>query len=72
MRCSFVDCVKDLLLSLKTSIGHLERWLMEGFLLIEIVPVGRAIHVSVEVFLGLPGRAVPELPVALVTAGHRV
>ena len=61
-----------MLFSSEASIGHLKLWLVEGLLLIEIVPVSRAVHVSVEVLLGLPGGAVPELAVALVAAGHRV
>lgn len=69
---SLVFHVKDLLFSSEASIGHLKLWLVEGLLLIEIVPVSRAVHVSVEVLLCLPGGAVPELAVALVAAGHRV
>ena len=69
---SLVFHVEDLLFSSEASIGHLKLWLVEGLLLVEIVPVSRAVHVSVEVLLCLPGGAVPELAVALVAAGHRV
>ena len=69
---SFVSYVKDLLFSNETTIGDLKLGLVEWFWLVEVVSVGSAVHVSVQVLLSFPGGAVPELTIALVAAGHGV
>ena len=43
--CSFVHSVKDLLLSSEASVGDLKFGLVEWLFLVEVVAVGRAIHV---------------------------
>ena len=68
--CSLVNNVKDLLLSFEASISDLKLGLVEWLVLIEIVPVSRSVHVSMEILLGFPGGTVPELTVTLVAAGH--
>ena len=69
---SLVHGVKDLLFSPESTVGHLKLGLVERFLLVEVVSVGSAIHVWVEVLLSLPVGAIPELTVTLVAAGHGI
>ena len=45
---------------------------MEGLRLVEVVTVRSPVLVSVQVLLCRPGGAVPELAVALVSAGKRL
>lgn len=54
----------------QTSIGDLKLRLMERLVLVEIVPVCSAEHVSVKILLRLPGAAVPFLAIASVTASQ--
>ena len=61
-----------MLLSLKSAVSHLQLGLVEGLGLVEVVAVRRPHLVSVLVLLRLPGRAVPELTIALVTTVHCV
>lgn len=71
-RCSLVSDIKDLLLSLKAAVSDLQLGLVERLRLVEVVTVGRPNLVSVLVLLRPPGRAVPELTIALVTTMHGV
>ena len=64
--CSLVCNVEDLLLALQAAVGHLERWLVEGLRLVEVVAVAGTDLISVLVLLSPPGCAVPGLPVARV------
>lgn len=72
LSCSLVLHIEDLLLSLKTAVGHLELRLVERLGLVEPVAVRRAHHVRVQVLLSFPGGAVPALTVTLVATSHRV
>jgi len=56
----------------QATVSHLKLRLVEGFRLVEVVPISRAVHVSVQVLLGLPGGSIPKLTVTLVATGHRV
>ena len=71
-RCSLVSDIKDLLLSLKAAVSHLQLGLVERLWLVEVVAVGRPHLVRVLVLLRPPGRAVPELTIALVATVHGV
>lgn len=66
---SFVFNIKDLLFPSKATISNFELWLVEGLWLVEVVPIGCAVHVTVQVLLCSPASAVPELTVGFVTAG---
>jgi len=70
LACSLVRCVVDLLLSSQAPVSDLKLWLVERFRLVEIVPVRRAVHVSVEVLLCLPFGTIPKLTVTFVATSH--
>ena len=72
MNHSLVSGVKDLLFSLQTAICDLQDRLVEWLRLIKVVAVGCSDLVRVLVLLCLPGRAVPQLAIALVPTVHRV
>ncbi len=64
--------VKNLLLSLQTTVCHLELKLVEGLRLVKAVTVGCAIHISVQILFCLPLSAIEELTVTFIATGHGV
>lgn len=69
---SLVGDVEDLLFPLEATVGDFELRLVERLSLVEVVSVGRPVHVSVKILLSLPGGAVPQLTVTFITAGNCV
>jgi hypothetical protein len=65
-RSRVVADVVDVPDALEAGLAVLELVEVEGLRLVELVSVGCPDLVSVHVLLGTPGRAVPQLPVALV------
>ncbi len=69
---SLVFNIKNLLSSLQTTVCDLQLRLVEWLRLVKPVAVGCAVHVCVQILLGLPLSSIEELAVTCITTGHGV